>query len=138
MYSENAVKGKEAELTFCYTTAGITWAKNDPKVKNMDGEEFEIMATGTFSLLSLKARSQRTVFEASATIDRAGTRCGATYIQNITLSGQWVEDIGVQHIQVMAAAFVSKAKALQVNFDGEWKPAASHWSYDAVQAANAK
>lgn len=122
---------------FCYTEAGMTWAKNDPKVKNMDGQEFEIMATGTFSLLNLKKSSQ-TLFEASATIDRAGTLCGATYIQNVTLSGQWVEDTGAPSIQVKAEAAVPKLKALKINFNGEWQHAASHLSSAAVKAADAK
>jgi len=122
---------------YCYSEAGIAWAKNDPVVKNMDGEEFEIMATGTFSLLSLK-ESSRTVFEASAAIDRAGTRCGATYIQNLTLSGQWVEDIGVASIQAKAEAAVPKVQALQINFAGEWQSAASKFSYAAVKKADAK
>jgi len=122
---------------YCYSEAGIAWAKNDPVVKNMDGEEFEIMATGTFSLLSLK-ESSRTVLEASAAIDRAGTRCGATYIQNLTLSGQWVEDIGVASIQAKAEAAVPKVEALQINFAGEWQSAASKFSYAAVKKADAK
>merc|ERR1719379_618019 len=124
-YEKDAIGGDKAASTYCYSTAGITWAKNDPKVKNMDGEEFEIMATGTFSLLSLKSATSKTVLEASATIDRAGSRCGATYIQNLTLNGQWVEDIGTTSIQVKAEASTPKVKALQVNFAGEWQPAAA-------------
>jgi len=135
-----------ANTHLCYSKIGMAWAKNDPKVKNINGEEFEIMASGTFSLLSLKT-SQKTVLEAAATIDRAGTRCGATYIQNLTLSGQWVEDIGVASIQVKAEAAVPKAKALQVNLAGEWQPATSvvSWAletspfvYAAVYGADAK
>jgi len=123
----------------CYTKIMMAWAKNDPKVKNIDGEEFEIMATGTFSLLSLKASStQKAVFTASATVDRAGTRCGATYIQNLTLSGQWVEDTGVASIEIKAEAAVPKNKALRVNFAGEWQPATSKLSYAAVQKADGK
>jgi len=137
-YEKDAVGGDKTASTYCYSTAGITWAKNDPVVKNMDGEEFEIMATGTFSLLSLKSASSRTVLEASATIDRAGTRCGATYIQNLTLTGQWVEDMGVPSIQVKAEAAVPKVQALQVNFAGEWQSATSKFSYLAVKQADAK
>merc|ERR550514_1506283 len=84
-YKTEADGGNPATAALCYGKTGITWAKNDPKVKNMDGQEFEIMATGTFSLLTLKEKTSQTLFEVSATIDRAGTRCGATYIQNITL-----------------------------------------------------
>merc|ERR1719379_880038 len=135
---------------FCYTEKGIAWAKNDPIVKNMQGQEFEIMATGTFSMLSVKEEASRSLFEASATIDRAGTRCGATYIQNITLSGKWVEDLGAPRIEVKAVAAVPKAQALQVLLDGN----SSHWQHatswrlaapwqlpmkhpDTVQTANA-
>jgi len=138
-FKKDSTEGKaDSADWFCYTEAGIAWAKNDPKVKNMDGQEFEIMATGTFSLLSIKTRSEKTVLEASAMIDRAGTRCGATYIQNLTLSGQWVEDIGVPSIQVKAEAAVPKLKALQINFAGEWQPASSKSSYDAVKESSAK
>jgi len=119
---------------FCYTAAGIAWAKNDPIIKNMDGEKFEILSTGTFMLLSLRVReSQKTNLEVLSTIDRAGTRCGATYIQNITLQGTWVEEEGVPQIQVRAKPAVPKSEALQVNFDGTWQPANSHWSYNSVE-----
>jgi hypothetical protein len=124
-----AYKGSNGKVTtttasayFCYTAVGITWAKNDPKVKNMDGEEFEIMATGTFSLLKLlKKGSVKPSLEVLANVDRAGTRCGATYIQNVTLQGQWVEDVGVPQIQVRAESAVPKTKALQINFQGTWE-----------------
>jgi len=136
IFKEAATKGKGEAGIFCYTTVGMMWAKNDPKVKNMDGEEFEIMATGTFALVSFKKlATQTTALEILSTIDRAGTRCGATYIQNITLLGQWVEDIGVPQIQVRAEASVPKGSALQVNFDGSWKSAAQRWSYSAVKEA---
>jgi hypothetical protein len=121
---------------FCYCSAGITWAKNDPKVKNMDGEEFDIMATGTFTLLSLqKLNSEKVKLEVLSTIDRAGTRCGATYIQNVTLRGQWVEDVGVPEIQVRAVPAVPKKQALEVNFDGSWQPSNSYRSYASVEQA---
>jgi len=121
----------------CYTSGGISWAKNDPKVQNIRGEEFEIMATGTFSLLSLTL-SQQSVLEASATIDRAGSRCGATYIQNISLSGQWVKDTGVSSIQVKAEAAVPKVQALQINFNGDWQSATMKSPYTAVTKSSAK
>lgn len=136
-YAAAALSGDSATGYYCYSKASMTWAKNDPIVKNMDGEEFEIMATGTFSLLTVKLATE-TLFEASATIDRAGTRCGATYIQNITLSGGWVKDeVKVPQIQIKAEASVPKAKALQVNFNGEWQHSASHLSYAIVKHANA-
>jgi hypothetical protein len=124
---------------FCYGPAGITWAKNDPKVKNMDGEEFEIMATGTFSLLSLKEiASQTTTLEVLSTIDRAGSRCGATYIQNITLQGEWIQTVaGVPQIEIRAQPSVPKSEALQVKFENEWKPANSQWKREEVQLASA-
>merc|ERR1719335_1474821 len=56
----------------------------------------------------------------------------------MTLSGQWVEDVGVPRIQIKAVAAVPKAKALQVNFNGEWQHAGSQLSSAAVQDANAK
>jgi len=141
-YQDNAAGGTYAVSAdagyLCYSKASMTWAKNDPVVKNMNGEEFEIMATGIFSLLTIKETEAQTLFEAAATIDRAGTRCGATYIQNITLSGQWVQDIGVPQIEVKAEAAVPKADALQVNFNGEWQSTKSHLSSSAIQKADAK
>lgn len=128
-----------AEGYFCYGPAEISWVKNDPKVKNMDGEEFEIMATGTFSLISLTYSStQKTALEILSSIDRAGTQCGATYIQNITLQGQWVEDSGFPQIQIRADAGVPKLNALRVNFEGSWQPANRRWSYASVQQASSK
>jgi len=128
-----------AEGYFCYAAAGIAWAKNDPKVKNMDGEEFEIMATGTFSLLSLKEiASQTTTLQVLSTIDRAGSRCGATYIQNITLQGEWIQTVaGVPQIEIRAQPSVPKSEALQVKFEDEWKPANSKWEREEVQLATA-
>jgi hypothetical protein len=74
IYAEVADKGNLAANIFCYIEAVMMWVKNDPKVKNMDGEEFEIMATGTFSLVSLKYRdTHKTALELLSTIDRAGT-----------------------------------------------------------------
>lgn len=138
LYVEACALADAAENFFCYIENMIAWLKNDPKVKNMDGEEFEIMATGTFSLVSLKYKDTRkTALELLSTIDRAGTQCGATYVQNITLQGQWVEELGAPQIQVRAQAGVPKSKALQVNFDGSWKPAAEH-HYSAVQEATKK
>lgn len=122
---------------YLYEAAGVMWAKNDPKVQNIRGETFEIMATGTFSLLSLTESSKK-MLEASATIDRAGTRCGATYIQNVTLSGQWVEDVGVPNIEIKAEAAVPKIQALQVNFAEGWQSAVSASAHTAVENANAK
>jgi len=133
-----AEEGTTDDGWFCYTKAGIEWAKNDPKVKNMDGEEFDIMATGTFTLLSLqKTDSTKTGLEVVSTIDRAGTRCGATYIQNITLRGQWVEDVGFAEIKVRAVPAVPKKQALEANFDGSWRPSSSHWTSASVQQATA-
>jgi hypothetical protein len=130
------VEGTGEAGYWCYSTAGITWAKNDPKVRNMNGEEFDIMATGTFTLLSLqKLSSEKVSLEVLSTIDRAGTRCGATYIQNVTLRGQWVEDVGVPEIQVRAVPAVPKSQALEVNFDGSWQPSNSHWSSASVEQA---
>jgi hypothetical protein len=54
-------------------------------------------------------------------------------VQNITLKGQWVEELGVPQIEVRAQAGVPKSNALQANFDGTWKPAAEHHSYSVVQ-----
>lgn len=122
---------------YCYSTKVMMWAKNDPKVQNIRGEEFEIMATGTFSLLSLR-QAQKTVLEASATIDRAGSRCGATYIQNLTLSGQWVEDVGLPEIQVKAEASVPKAQALQINLGEDWQTTVHQPSHLVVTKSNAR
>lgn len=122
---------------FCYKEAGMMWAKNDPKVKNMDGQEFEIMATGIFSMLKLQNPSKEVLLDATATIDRAGSRCGATYIQNITLEGTWVSDVGVTKIEFQAKPTVPKTKALEVNFGEGWQPANAEWSYKAVEEATA-
>jgi len=124
---------------FLFDSKGIAWAKNDPIVKNIAGEEFEIMATGSFTMLSLQElSSNKTMLKANATIDRAGSRCGATYIQNMMLTGEWVKDLGVPQIQVRAESSVSKKDALQVNFAGEWKHASAHFPFEAVRKSSAR
>jgi hypothetical protein len=113
------------------------WAKNDPIVKNVAGEQFEILATGVFTMLTVQ-NSNGIMLEANATIDRAGTRCGATYIQDLSLKGEWVEDLGVPQIQIRAESAVPKHNALQVNFDGEWKHSSAKWFSEAIQKSNAQ
>jgi len=136
-YKEAASAGNNEADFFCYSAEGMMWAKNDPKVKNMDGQEFEIMATGIFSMLKLQNPSKEVLLDATATIDRAGSRCGATYIQNITLEGTWVSDVGVPKIEFQAKPTVPKTKALEVNFGEGWQPANAEWSYKAVEEATA-
>lgn len=113
----------------CYSSLGLSPASadmpkafNDPKVVNLAGEAFEILETGTFSMLHVSAASNK-LLQVDATIDRAGSVCGATYIQNVTLSGTWVSDIGHNKVEVRANAAVPKKQALQISTDGEenWK-----------------
>jgi len=93
-------------------------AFNDPKIVNMAGEQFEILTTGTFSMLNVQQSAQSNL-QILATIDRAGSRCGATYIQNVSLSGEWISQLGMPSVLVRAAAAVPKKGALQVSIDEE-------------------
>jgi len=124
MFKEEATGGTGSDNPgyYCYSQKGIAWAKNDPKVQNIYGEEFDILATGTFTMLHVKAAS-KSLLNLEAQIDRAGSQCGATYIQDITMKGAWVEELEVNHIQVRAKAAVLKHKALEINVNKTWMPA---------------
>lgn len=105
----------------CYSTKSPTpnpgqmpQAFNDPKVVNMAGERFEILATGTFSMLGIEEAAKENL-KILATIDRAGSRCGATYIQNISLTGDWVSKLGMSEVSIRANAAVPKKSALQIS-----------------------
>lgn len=107
----------------CYSSLGLDPAPadmpkvfNDPKVVNMQGESFDILSTGTFSMLNIYDSSMHTSFlDIHATIDRAGSVCGATYIQNASLSGSWVQNLDFAKIEVRATAALPKKQSLQVS-----------------------
>lgn len=105
--------------------AGGSMAKafNDPRVVNLAGETFDIMAVGTMSMLRASTTAGVSALSIAATVDRAGTRCGATYIQNISIEGTWVQEkFGSSKLEVRATAAVPKPESLQVSLDGEtWK-----------------
>lgn len=94
----------------------------DPKVSNLRGEKFEILAMGTFSLLSITGKnSLETRLSLDATVDRAGEMCGATYIKNATMSGSWVNEVAkVKDVRVQAVPDTPKSRSLQVAFDEHW------------------
>lgn len=91
----------------------------DPKATNIAGQKFEILALGSFSFLSITEKySSFSVLSLSASIERAGEICGATYIRNLTLSGSWLKDIG--DLRVRAAQGRKKEDALELYLDNEW------------------
>lgn len=103
----------------------VQWAKNDPKVRNINGQEFDIMTTGNFQMLSIFEKheydqSKMPLLNVEAMIDRAGDRCGATYIQNMTLSGKWAQESNGDNIRIRAVPAVTKAESLEVNLNGDW------------------
>jgi len=103
---------------------GFGGASGDPKATNLAGQKFEILAMGTFQLLSISHESSlETKFTLDATIDRAGEMCGATYIKNISMTGSWIQETdGLNAIKVRAAADMPKQHALQVSLgSAEWK-----------------
>lgn len=108
------------------TVAQMPQAFNDPKVVNMAGDKFEILQSGTFTMLNVEQEGSSKL-NILATIDRAGSRCGATYIQNVTLNGAWVSDLGVPTIHVRAAAALPKKLALQMSTDDENWLQSSQW-----------
>lgn len=97
-------------------------AKGDPKATNLAGQKFEILAMGTFSLLSVKSTIESTNrLTLDATVDRAGDMCGATYIKNATLTGSWIQEEGkLSEIKIAALPEVAKETALEVGLDGNW------------------
>lgn len=94
-------------------------AGGDPKVTNFAGQRFEILALGTFSFLSITEDSSSSpLLSLHAFIDRAGSRCGATYIKNITIAGTWIsERENFRDVEVRAVPGVLKDESLQVAFN---------------------
>lgn len=99
----------------------------DPKATNLRGEKFEILALGTFSLLSITGEQSLTNrLSLDATVDRAGEMCGATYIKNATMSGSWIEEVeGLKDVRVRAAPGVPKKLSLEVAFNENWQKSGS-------------
>jgi len=97
-------------------------AHGDPKATNLRGEKFDILAMGTFSLLSVSSKvSAEKKLSLDATIDRAGEMCGATYIKNVTMTGSWITDeTHLSAVQINAVAGAAKSRALQIALDDSW------------------
>jgi len=99
----------------CIETGG------DPHVTNIKGESFDILQTGSFPMLSLlpakPTPSERGPFlHVDASISRTAKGCSEAYIQNATLSGTWITDMGYNLIEVRA-----KPSSLEVAIDGIWQ-----------------
>merc|ERR1711972_164942 len=91
----------------------------DPSAINLKGEKFNILALGTFPLLSIRPKSSSRSSEESllalhGTVMRAD-RCSHTYVRNLTLKGKWInEGMAFNHIEVKAVQGVAAPKQLQV------------------------
>lgn len=119
---------------YSHTSTGTTGnpapagTAGDPKATNLQGQKFEILQLGTFSLLSISGYDEEGAQGApanrlslDATIDRAGEMCGATYIKNVSITGSWLQEQNLANVRVRAAPEVLKSKALQVAFHDEWQ-----------------
>jgi len=105
-------------------------ACDDPKVTNLGGKKFEILALGNFNFLSVTDASNNDLYTLHATVDRAGDRCGATYIKNLTLAGAWIqESTGSETVELRPSKVVgipsdgpSGFKELSLRFgEKEWQ-----------------
>jgi hypothetical protein len=84
---------------------------------------------GTFPLVEIRAArfaSFSPYLAVSAGINHVESDCGPTYIQNVSLSGQWVSELAdTSGVQVRVVHWVPKAEALQVRINDEeheWQP----------------
>eukprot|EP00746_Dinoflagellata_sp_MGD_P131778 gnl/MRDRNA2_/MRDRNA2_65528_c0_seq2.p1 gnl/MRDRNA2_/MRDRNA2_65528_c0~~gnl/MRDRNA2_/MRDRNA2_65528_c0_seq2.p1 ORF type:complete len:288 (+),score=52.43 gnl/MRDRNA2_/MRDRNA2_65528_c0_seq2:77-940(+) len=112
-------------------TGGGAGVSGDPKVTNLAGERFDILALGTFSMLSIAKQASRGSFQeqkplldVTATIDRASSTgadplCSATYIQNVTMQGKWIEGDNSQKVRIRATPGVMKKQALEIGLNDE-------------------
>lgn len=121
--------------THCQKSCGICTVDKetvtgDPKATNMKGENFEILQTGTFAFLAVThAVTAQSLLSLDAQIDLAGVTCGATYIKNITLKGQWIEAEGFKEVGVRAKPNTRKKNSLELGFDQEWGRAVTKKPY---------
>lgn len=121
-------------------------ANGDPHVVTIFGAKFNILQVGTVSLLKVAETGLGLVSLAvHAAVDRVKSatavqhHCSATYIQNISMTGQWLGDQNAQ-LEVRVVHWVPKAEALEVRFgqDSEWRPIQhAKEKLDTVTAANA-
>jgi len=100
-------------------------AVGDPRVTNVAGKTFDILALGTLPLLRLAGKSSPSQFLAiTAAIDRVGRGCTQTFIQNLTITGKWIEDSSSESVVIRAVSQGPKEQALQVKSGGSWQSAA--------------
>lgn len=92
----------------------------DPHVTNVKGQSFDILKAGTFSVLSFHSSNwfQNTLLDAKIFISRVNEKCSEAYIQNLTLSGDWVKNMGHNLVQIGASY-----SSIEVGFDGKWQSA---------------
>jgi len=94
----------------------------DPHVVNMAGEKFDILATGTFSLLSLTKATEENLM-INGTIARFGTKCGESFITDLEHTGGWLRKAyNTGSLKVRAVQDTPKQQALQINFGQKWEP----------------
>lgn len=119
--SEN-VQGEAFQIsTSC--AAGPAGVGGDPHVTTLEGKKFDILQVGTFPLLEV-TRNAIALLAIHITIGRTQKGCSATYINNVTVAGEW---LGQQHsnMQMQVVHYVPKEEALQVRINDVWHPAAN-------------
>jgi len=121
---EKAAAINPVNFAHLFQHADFTNVGGDPKVSNLAGQNFEILQLGTFSFLSVTDDSSNSLLSLHATIERAGSVCGATYIKNITLGGKWVRELNSgSDVQVRAKEGVNKKESLEIAYNDTWQRA---------------
>lgn len=99
----------------------------DPHVTNIKGESFDILQAGTFPILSLLSKksnptnaTKSPLLHVDVSITRTSHECGEAYIENATLFGAWVTDMGYDTVQVRA-----KPSFIEAAIDGNWQVASN-------------
>jgi len=117
--------GGGATKSFLMGAACATGLGGDQHITNVKGESFDILQSGTFSILSLFPKtfgvvSRNPLLHVSVNIVRIDDACSEAYIQNMTLKGSWVTEMGHNLIQIRGnIGFV------EVKFNDTWSPASS-------------
>jgi len=77
---------------------------------------------GTFSLFTIRNSLNSVYLALLASIDEVGGHgCGPTFIQNMSLSGEWLGKRN-SHVAVRVQHWVPPQEALQVGINGQWYP----------------
>jgi len=114
----NHNRNGEPASRVCSPTAGVG---GDPHVTNLAGNNFDILALGSFSLLHF-TQSNVTLFKAEGMIDRLGELCTQTFVKKLTFSGAWITEVEQITLLEMQAKPEDTGSALEMRLSsGTWE-----------------